>query len=168
MQPQSTGQSVGQQSTLVKACCFMQPKKRQNEQSRAINCEQAREPHCCVQLIGHHELHSARPLGAVRGRIRHGRHTGARDAVPLGPDQSCLSRKTQAKAELRSMALKGRWTPPVPGVAKPEVILSFPRESGGTLRVTGSGFQRHDGKCSFSSCFDSTCPKSQLARKMYK
>lgn len=83
--------------------------------------------------------------------------------VPLGPDQSCLSRKTQAKAELRSKALKGRSTPPVPGVAKPEVILSFPRESGGTLGVTGSGFQRHDGKCSFSSC--STCPKSQLARK---
>lgn len=165
MQPQSAGQSIGQQSTLVKARCFMQPKKRQNEQSGAINCEQARKPHCCVQFIGHHELHSARPLGAVRGRIRHGRHSGARDAAPLGPDQSCLSRKTQAKAELRRKALKGRSTPPVPGVAKPEVILSFPRESGGTLRVTGRGFRRHDGKCSFSPCFGSTFPTSQLARK---
>lgn len=85
--------------------------------------------------------------------------------APLGPDQSCLSRKTQAKAELRRKALKGRSTPPVPGVAKPEVILSFPRESGGTLRVTGRGFRRHDGKCSFSPCFGSTFPTSQLARK---
>lgn len=82
-------------------------------------------------------------------------HSGRVIPVPLGPDQSCLSRKTQAKAELRGEALKGRWTPPVPGVAKPEVILSFPRESGGTLRVPGSNFQRHDGKCSFP-CFDST------------
>lgn len=105
--------------------------------------------------------------GPSQPRAAHGRRSPPTAAglipVPLGPDQSCLSRKTQAKAELRNKALKGRSTPPVPGVAKPEVILSFPHESGGTLRVTGSGFQRHDGKCSFSSC--STCPKSQLARK---
>lgn len=92
-------------------------------------------------------------------------HSGRVIPAPLSPDQSCLSRKTEAKAEPRSKALKGRSTPPVPGVAKPEVILSFPSESGGTLRVTESRFQRHDGKCSFSPCFDSTSPTSQLAGK---
>lgn len=55
--------------------------------------------------------------GVCRPRAAHGPRSSHRGRVlpaPLGPDQSCLSRKTQEKAELPNKALKGRSTPPAP------------------------------------------------------
>lgn len=68
----------------------------------------------------------------------------------LSRDQSRVSRKTGAKAELKGEALESQTTPPAPGYGPTrKCSFHFRREKGVTKGGNGSGSQRHDGKCSF-------------------